>query len=474
MRILAIDQGTSGTKAVVVDDDGTVVASAECAVRPQYLPDGGVEQDPGELLDSVLDSGREAVKSAGGAIDVIALANQGETVLAWDPRTGETTGPALVWQDGRSSVVCDELKDHADLIAQRTGLVLDPYFSAPKMSWLRQAGVRGGVITTSDTWLIHQLTGEFVTDATTASRSLLLDLDQVQWDEELSGVFGLSDEPLPRIVDCDAVVGETNAFGVTTAVGGLIVDQQAALIAESCLDEGSAKCTYGTGAFLLATCGSHPTRSRHGLTTSVAWRTRDSLAYCMDGQVYTAASVVRWLVDIGILQDIRALDDACAEDSGGVLFVPALAGLAAPWWRANARGSFSQLSLATSSGALVRAVVDGLAAQVAELVEVVDADLGTPIEALRVDGGLTRSRALMQAQADLLQRPVEVYASADATALGAAVMGRLALSSGLTLRDAGWTWTPAAVYEPRWSPDRAAEHRARFRAAVAHDMAVAP
>lgn len=278
MTVLSIDQGTSGTKAIVVDDSGSVVALAEVPVHPRYLLGGGVEQDPTELLASVREAGRSAVATSGVVIDAVALANQGETVLAWDPSTGEPLSPAIVWQDSRSQEVCDELRDHRGFVAARTGLVLDPYFSAPKMTWLRRHVTREGVVTTTDSWLLHQLTGEFVTDVTTASRSLVMDLDEMRWDADLLGLFGLENEALPRIVACDEVVGSTSAFGGDVPVAGLIVDQQSALLAEGCVEAGSAKCTFGTGAFLLANTGRDATRSANGLTTSVAWRTADEAA----------------------------------------------------------------------------------------------------------------------------------------------------------------------------------------------------
>lgn len=470
VSVLAIDQGTSGTKAIVVEPDGRVIASSECEVRPDYRGAGAVEQDPRELLESVLTAGRQAVEEAGTRIDVVALANQGETVLAWDPATGKPLTPAIGWQDRRSESVCRRLAEHRDDIAARTGLVLSPYFSAPKMAWLRENLTRDGVVTTSDSWLVHQLTGEFVTDVTTASRSLVLDLDAVQWDEGLMSVFGLADEQMPRLVACDEVVGSTSAFGTDTPVSGLVVDQQAALLAEGCIDVGSSKCTYGTGAFMLANTGADATRSHAGLTTSVAWRTREGTQYCLDGQAYTVASALRWLVDLGLLADARDLGEAAGATSDGVVFVPALAGLAAPYWRADALASFTGLSLATTRASLVRAVVEGIAAQVAVLAGVFAHDLGRPISRLRVDGGLAQSAVLMQAQADLLQVPVEVYSSPHATALGAAALGSLGVTPRFGLADVTWPWTPAAVYRPRWTADRAGDLLSRWRAAAEADL----
>jgi glycerol kinase len=245
VRVLALDQGTSGTKAIVLDD-GVVVASAEEPVRPAYLPDGRVEQDPGALLESVRSTGSRAVAAAGGGIDAVALANQGETVLAWDPATGAPLTTAIVWQDNRAESVCADLAEHRDRVAELTGLVLDPYFSAPKMAWVRRHLTGDGVVTTTDAWLLHALTGDYVTDVTTASRSLVLDLDTATWSPELLEVFGLGAERLPRLVACDETVGTTSMFGGDVPVVGLLVDQQAALLAQDCREPGETKCTYGT------------------------------------------------------------------------------------------------------------------------------------------------------------------------------------------------------------------------------------
>ncbi|MEV4242164.1 FGGY family carbohydrate kinase [Streptosporangium canum] len=465
--VLAIDQGTSGTKAVVVDGDGGVLGIAELPVRPAYLPGGGVEQDPRELLDSVLDAGREAVARAGARIDAVTLANQGETVLAWDPVTGAPLSPAIVWQDRRSEGICAELDGFRDRIADTTGLILDPYFSAPKMAWLRRNVTGEGVVTTSDSWIVHHLTGEFVTDVSTASRSLVTRLSDVEWNAELLELFQLSDERLPRIVSCDEVVGGTSAFGGHVPVAGLVVDQQAALLAENCLRAGEAKCTFGTGAFLLANTGTSATRSTAGLAASVAWRVRGETSYCFDGQVYTAASAVRWLQDLGFVQSAADLDAVAATDAEGVLCVPALAGLAAPWWRPDAKAAFTGMTLSTGPRHLVLAVLQGIAAQVAEVGELVAADLGQPLTMLRVDGGLTRSRVLMQAVADLMQIRIDVYPSQHATPLGAVALARASLDPSLALEDAVDAWEPSTTYEPRWSADQAADFRSRWGAAVA-------
>lgn len=463
MTVLAIDQGTSGTKAIVVDPEHGVCGVAEVPVHPRYLEGGGVEQDPAELLDSVLTAGRDAVARAGRRIDAVSLANQGETVLAWDRATGQPLTQAIVWQDRRAEALCTEMAEHAEEFAARTGLVLDPYFSAPKMAWLRRNVETGGVVTTSDTWLLHQLTGEFVTDATTASRSLVTDLGSTGWSRELLALFDLEDEVMPDIVANDVLIGTTSAFGAEVPVGGLVVDQQAALLAESCFEAGMAKCTFGTGAFLLANTGSTAVRSRSGLTTSVAWRVAGEDTYCVDGQVYTAASAVRWLASLGVISGAEELDVVAASDARGVLCVPALAGLAAPWWESSATATISGMTLSTDRGHLALALLQGIAAQIGELVSAIQADTTTQLNRLRADGGLTQSRVLMQAVADVLQVPVDVYPSPHATALGAAALADLSLNPAKGIRGVVPDWTPASSYEPKWDAARAAEFRSAWR-----------
>lgn len=464
--VLAIDQGTSGTKAVVVADDGRLLSVVEEEVRPDYLGGDAVELDPTSVWESVVSTGRRAIEQSGEPVSAVALANQGETVLAWDPATGTPLTKALVWQDGRSRSVTDRLAEHANRIASRTGLVLDPYFSAPKMRWIRDNWTGAGVVTTTDTWLAHQLCGAFVTDASTASRSALMSIDDVAWDPELVAIFGLQDEELPRIVACDEVVGATTVFGEELPVTGLMVDQQAALLAQACLDAGTAKCTYGTGAFLLANVGDPAVRSTSGLTTSVAWRLRNQTPYCVDGQVYTAASAVRWLVDLGLIGSAADMDEVAVADAEGVVCVPTFAGAAAPWWRSDATASFAGLTLASTPGHLVRAVLEGIAAQVAVTLSAVESDLGAPMSVLRVDGGLTRSATLMQAQADIAQMPVELYPGAHATAVGAAAAAHLAIDPSLSIGDAVGGWEPERVFEPQWSAERAADFRSSWARAL--------
>jgi glycerol kinase len=464
VRILAIDQGTSATKAVLVGPGQEVLGSAEVPVRVRAVGGDGVEADPEELYASVLAAGSQALAAARADPDAIALANQGETVLAWDRRTGRPLTPAIVWQDRRSAGVCQRLAGSAERLTEITGLPLDPYFAAPKMTWLRESFGPGGVITTTDSWLLARLGAGYVTDAATASRTLLLDLDTTEWSAEACTAFGVDPGALPAVTDCAGVVGETTAFGSAVPIAGLAVDQQAALLAERCFDAGQAKCTYGTGAFLLASAGPRAVRSRGGLSCSVAWRLARTPSYCLDGQVYTAGAALRWLGDIGLLADPAELDavGGSVADSGGVLFVPALAGLGAPQWRPDARGAFLGLGLGTTRAHMISAVISGLAASVALLAGSVAADLGQPLTALRVDGGLTRSRVLLQAQADLLQLPVEVCPAPDATALGVAALARLGTGETASLAEAAGPAGVQTVIEPRIGAAEAAERLAAF------------
>ena len=473
MNVLAIDQGTSATKALLVGPGAEVLGRGEVPVRTRSVGADGVEADPEELFESVVAAGRQALAAAGGAgADAVALANQGETVLAWDRRTGRPLSPAIVWQDRRASGVCARLAGRSAELTAITGLPLDPYFAAPKMTWLRENLAQpisgAGTVTTTDTWLLARLGTGYVTDAATASRTLLLDLDRAVWSQTACAAFGLDPAALPEVADCAGVVGETPVFGPSLPVAGIAVDQQAALLAEGCLAAGDAKCTYGTGAFLLVTTGTRAARSGSGLSTSVAWRLGGAVTYCLDGQVYTAGSALRWLTGAGVLREPGELDavGGTVPDAGGLTFVPALAGLGAPYWAPGARGLLTGLHLGSSRGHIARAVAEGIAASVALLVSAAVADLGRPLTALRADGGLTRSRLLMQAQADLLQMPVLVCRSADATALGVAALARLGTGDAASAAEAVGTAEAETVVEPSVTADQAGERLAVYRAAL--------
>ena len=472
MNILAIDQGTSSTKALVIGPQREVLAEAEVPVHPTATPDGGVEHDPEALWRSVLEASRAALAQANEPVGAVGLSNQGETVLAWDRTTGRPLSPAIVWQDRRATGVCEALSGRADELESISGLKLDPYFAAPKMTWLREHVTGEGVVTTSDVWLLWRLCGAFVTDAATASRTMLLDLDDVSWSPVACDAFGMDPAALPAIAPCAGIVGETEAFGAALPVAGIAVDQQAALFAEGCHRAGEAKCTFGTGAFLLATVGTQARRSKSGLVGCVAWTLDDETTYCLDGQVYTAGAAVTWLQEVGLIDRPSDLDGlgSTVDTTGGAAFVPGLAGLAAPFWRPEARGAFVGLSLGTGRAHLVRAVCEGIAAEVAWLARAAAADLGSPLERLRVDGGLTRSTTLMQLQADLLQAPVELYPLPHATALGVAAFARLGVGDAASPAAAVGSWRPAAVFEPTISADEATERLEAWRAVAEGTM----
>ena len=469
MSVLAIDQGTSATKAVVFGDDGEIRASVESAVTPRPVLGGGVEQDPEQLWHSVRHAGLEAIERSGGGVDAVGFANQGETVLAWDRTTGRPLSAAISWQDRRAAEICAALAGDAERLTRTTGLPLDPYFAAPKMTWLRRNVTNEGVVTTSDAWLLYRLTGTYVTDATTASRTLLLDLERRTWSEEACTAFGLEPVDLPAIVGSAEEVGWTDAFGPSLLLSGLSVDQQAALVGEHCLKPGESKCTYGTGAFLLANAGPRPFTSTGGLAVSVAWQLGAHATYCIDGQVYAAGAALAWLQRWGFLRRAQELDAVAASvrDSGGVTVVPALSGLGAPWWRPDALASIEGIGPGTEAAHVVRATIDGLAAQVTLLARAAAEDLGHPLALLRVDGGLTRSRMLMQTQADLLQIPVEVATSQHATAAGVAALARLGAGAARTLDEAVHRVDSHTHYEPAISAAEAAQRLASFEHAVA-------
>jgi glycerol kinase len=464
--VLAIDQGTSATKALVVGHSGSILANTRAQVASLPGRGGAVETDPETLWGSVLEAGTTALRQAGRPVDAVALANQGESVLAWDRRTGQPLSRVIGWQDRRAEEVCQQMAGCAPMIRERTGLALSTYFSAPKMAWLRAQDLaytaENVVITTTDTWLLRRLTGRYVTDVATASRSLLLDLDTGEWGKDLADLFGLDAAVLPEVVANDAVIGTTTAFGREIPVAGVVLDQPAALLAQRCLTAGQAKCTYGTGAFVLANTGMDPV---HGgqLPGSIAWRVRGSTTYCVDGQAYAAGALVTWLQRLGLVRSGEDLDVHAAPDSGGVVFVPALAGLGAPWWDSQATASITGLTLETTRGHLLTAALQGLAVHVAELLAALGTARPDPLAALLVDGGLTRSKNLMQAQADIAQIPVQVYRGSNATALGAAALARMAIDPHLSPADAIIPHTPGRTYHPVWSAGQAEDLRERWR-----------
>jgi glycerol kinase len=453
--ILAIDQGTTGTACLVVDE-GLRIAGRGYRELTQHFPrPGWVEHDPEEIWDGVLAAAGAALADAGlppSSLEAVCVTNQRETTLLWDRRTGTPVDRAIVWQDRRTAERCARLD--RELIRGRTGLVPDPYFSATKLEWLLERhDPRGLAFGTVDSWLVWRLTGgtRHVTDVTNASRTMLCALETRDWDDELLALFGVDRGLLPEIVGSAAEVGEGEVLGARVAVRGIAGDQQAALFGHGCHVPGSGKATYGTGSFVLVHTGDDAAPPPHGLLRTVA-----ADGYALEGAVLVAGAAIQWLRDGLEVIDGAAESEALAtsvEDSGGVVFVPALAGLGSPWWDAGARGLISGLTRGTTRAHLVRAALEAIAHQV---VDVVDA-LPSSLALLRADGGATSNAFLMQLQADLLRLPVHVAAEQETTALGVA-----SLCAG------GEARVPVgAVFEPRLDADSAAEERAHWQTALA-------
>ena len=427
--ILAIDQGTTGTTCLLVDDELRIHGRGYREL-PQHFPrPGWVEHDPAEIWASVCG----AAADAGDDFDTIAITNQRETTLLWDRATGEPVAPAIVWQDRRTAERCRELD--AELISRRTGLVPDPYFSATKLEWLlREHGSAGLAFGTVDSFLVWCLTGgeQHVTDVTNASRTMLVSLETLDWDDELLALFGIDRAVLPRIVASADEIGDGELNGRRVVVRGIAGDQQAALHGQGCHAAGEGKATYGTGSFVLVHAGDDASPAPHGLLKTAA-----TDGYALEGAVLTSGAAVQWLRDgLGVLESAAESEQLAGSvpSTDGVHFVPALTGLGSPWWDPDARGLVSGLTRGTTRAHLVRAALEAIAHQVADVVEA----LPVPLAALRADGGATANGFLMQFQADLLGIPVEVAAERETTALGAA-----ALAAGLSAGTSVGT-----VYEP--------------------------
>ena len=459
--ILAIDQGTTGSTALLVGHDLRVHAQ-QTVDFPQHFPQPGwVEHDPEEIWASVRQAIVSLLESSGvptGRIAAIGITNQRETALLWERKDGKAVANAIVWQCRRSADICRRLKEAGleDHYRRRTGLVLDPYFSGTKLTWLfeQDAGLRrrsaDGQLAfgTIDSFLVWRLTsgGSHVTDVANASRTLMMNLESLAWDDDLLEPLDVPRAILPGIVPSSGVYGKTSGLDFLPdgiPVAGMAGDQQAALFGQACFAPGETKCTYGTGAFILENIGERPILSQHGLLTTVAWQLDGRTSYALEGSAFIAGAAVQWLRDgLGLIrsaQDIEALARQVA-DSGGVVFVPALTGLGAPHWRSDARGQISGLTRGTTAAHLARATLEGIALQVHDLVMAMADDRGAAGSVLKVDGGAAQNELLMQMQADLIDRPVSRPLTLETTALGAAMLAGLAVGfwSGTAELAAGW------------------------------------
>jgi glycerol kinase len=477
--LLGIDQGTTQTTAVVLDERGTLIASQTAQLPISFPQPGWVEQDPWDILRTV----RQAVAPLVADYPIAAMGfdNQGETFILWDSATGQPLTPAIVWQDKRGQEICDRLAGQVDpaWLRQKTGLLLDSYFSAPKLRYVfdqdpaLQAAARAGRVRfgTTETWVIWQLSGGrlHVTDPSTASRTLLFDLNRLEWDHELLALFDIPRAILPEVRPSAGYVGDLDlGDGRPIALHGLLVDQQAALFGQACFAPGELKCTFGTGSFLLMNIGRAPRPSNNGLLTTVAWQLADGAAYALDGGVFVTGAAVQWLAEtLGLLPNVAA-SAAAAERSTDALvtFVPALAGLAAPHWRPEVQGAIFGLTRATTPADLARATLAGIACQVYEVVKAMEQDAGRPIAFVKVDGGPAGNHYLMQLLADLLDAEVRVAAAREATAIGSANLAAHA-ALGISLDQLAARWQSEASYVPHMGTGERAAHLERWGRALA-------
>ena len=464
--VAAIDQGTTSTRCVLVDLSGAIVAMNQREHAQIYPQPGWVEHDATEIrhnIDAVIASALEAGSATASDVAAVGITNQRETTLLWSRTTGEPVGNAIVWQDTRTAELCRELagSDGADRFRALTGLPLATYFSAPKIRWLLdhddelRARAESGELAfgTMDTWVAWHLTGEHVTDVTNASRTMLMDLTTLDWSPELLDVFGIPPALLPSIVPSSGVIAP-GALG-DAPLAGILGDQQAALFGQTCFNAGEAKNTYGTGCFMLLHTGDDPVASSNGMLTTVAYQIEGMPAqYALEGSVAIAGAAVQWLRDnLGLIESAADVEDLAAsvEDNGGVYFVPAFSGLFAPWWRDDARGVIAGLTRFATSAHLARAVLEATAYQTRDVLEAMEADVGSSIDSLKVDGGMVVNDHLMQFQADILDVTVVRPKVNEATALGAAYAAGLAVGFWESLDELRSHWAIDRVFEPAMS-----------------------
>ena len=486
MYVMALDQGTTSSRAIVFDRGGGIRSVAQRETTQHFPQPGWVEQDAGEIWETQAAVAVEALRSAGidgGQVAAAGITNQRETTVIWDRRTGAPVGNAIVWQDRRTANACEELRRAGveERVRARTGLLLDPYFSGTKIAWILEhvSGAReradAGELAfgTVDSWLAFRLTGGrlHVTDATNASRTLLYDIHAGDWDGELLDLFGVPRALLPEVRGSSEVYAEITGIDDLAGVplAGIAGDQQSALMGQLCTERGSVKTTYGTGCFALLHTGTAPQPSERGLLTTIACSPDRQPRYALEGSVFTGGAVVRWLRDglglIGSAEEVEALA-ASVPDSGGVVLVPAFTGLGVPHWDPRARGTIVGLTLGTGAGHLARAALEGIAFQVAELLDALAADAGAPPAEMRVDGGAARNDLLMQFQADVTGLPVVRPEVTESTALGAAYLAGLAVGYWQGVEELAGNWRVERRFEPSLPEDRVAGLRASWSRAV--------
>lgn len=471
--ILALDQGTSSSRAIVFDEHGSTCAVAQKEFRQIFPKSGWVEHDPHEIWSSQASVIAEAITSMdinGLNLAGIGITNQRETTIVWDSETEEPIYNAIVWQDRRTSDYCDELKKQGvtDMIRQKTGLIIDAYFSATKIKWIldnvpgaRERANKGKLLFgTVDTWLIWRLTrGEVhVTDVTNASRTMLFNINTLEWDQELLDMFGIPRSMMPEVKSSSEVYGHTKTtiFAHKVPISGIAGDQQAALFGQMCTEPGMVKNTYGTGCFLLMNSGEKPILSKNNLITTVAWKIGDKVNYALEGSIFVGGSVVQWLRDgLGVIKSSSEVEELASKvpDTNGVYFVPALTGMGAPWWDQYARGTIVGISRGTTTAHIARAALEGIAYQTLDIMNAMSLDAGIPLKELKVDGGASRNNLLMQFQADILGTKVIRPQIVETTAMGAAYLAGLAVGYWSSIDEIRKQWQVDHVFEPSWDEE---------------------
>ena len=472
--VIALDQGTTSSRCILFNHEGEICSVAQREFTQYYPQPGWVEHDPLEIWSTQLGV---LVEAAGGIgvdlsdVAAIGITNQRETTIVWDSETEEPIYNAIVWQDRRTSDYCNELKSRGltDMIRQKTGLIIDAYFSATKIKWIldhvpgaRERAEKGKLLFgTVDTWLIWRLTrGEVhVTDVSNASRTMLFNINTLEWDQELLDLFDIPRSMMPEVKSSSEVYGHTKTtiFAHKVPIAGIAGDQQAALFGQMCTEPGMVKNTYGTGCFLLMNSGEKPILSKNNLITTIAWKIGDKVNYALEGSIFVGGSVVQWLRDgLGIIQSSSEVEELASRvpDTNGVYFVPALTGLGAPWWDQYARGTIVGISRGTTTAHIARAALEGIAYQTMDITNAMSLDAGIPLKALKVDGGASRNNLLMQFQADILGTQVIRPQVVETTALGAAYLAGLAVGYWSSIDDIRKQWQVDRVFEPSWEADK--------------------
>ncbi len=488
--LLALDQGTTSSRALILDSSGKVLAVAQKEFKQHFPQPGYVEHDAEEIWSSQYGVAVEALAKANlkaSDIAAIGITNQRETTILWDRKTSKPIGPAIVWQDRRTTPICEELKraQHETLFKQKTGLLLDPYFSGTKIQWMldnipgaRERASRGELaFGTVDSWLVWKLTeGKLhITDISNASRTLLFNIHTASWDSELLEILQIPRELLPEVKSCSEVYGETglHIFSSPIRIAGMAGDQQAALFGQECFKQGQAKATYGTGCFLLMNTGSQPVVSERQLISTIAWKIGSEITYALEGSVFIAGAAIQWLRDnLGLIHKSSEVDTLAASvpDTDGVYFVPAFTGLGAPYWDPHARGAILGLTRGSTAAHIARAALESIAFSAADVLSAMESDAGKKIVELRVDGGAVVSDLLMQLQADLIRTPVLRPKNRELTALGAAMLAGLAVGVWSKPEDLHSTWQLDRRFTPEISEEQIQKRMEQWNRAVQRCM----